>query len=875
MGVPNEFVLQVTPPRVPRHLIARTELAAAVPDLPDRPVIAIQAPAGFGKTSLLAQWRLEHLSRGTAVAWLSAQPEDGPLRFVHGLCHAVRVGAGRPTFAHMLVDAATPPGLEAITIWLAELAQSALDVVLVLDEADRLPAASRELLAYLLHNLPTNMRCVLAARTDCDLGLQDLAAYGHCTVLGAAHLRFSLAETMQMVRGRSGDSFDRDAAARLHEFAEGWPLGVQMALAVMDNSGGLARLDLPGGGLREQFASFLLRNLEPRDVDFLARISVVDALHPELAAALTGDAEAPGHLARLVRDTPVFTAGERTDWLRMHALAREGLRPRVESLPAGDRARLHAAAAAWLAGQGLVDAAAHHALAAGERDHAYALVESSLYDALMTQGHQAAVFDWLERMPAEELDRRPRFRLAAAWSLAGSQRHAEAEQLVARILGQPAVDDELRFECALILGSAANFADDSDRFAALHDEWGEHPPTANPRLLQVHANRSAFRALLDGEPALARLRQQHAPRGTAGYLDHWGDLIVALSYLWQGQVRLADSLLRPALAAAEADLGRRAPFASMLASLLAAAVWERDLPEEAAALLANRLDVIERTALPECVMLAYRTLARMAASSGADHRAAEMLSALDAVGMARELPRLQVVSLAEQVRMHARRDRAVLCRDLVLRLDEFLLQPGLPQGPLWQRSVKLQQALAHGYAHVAAGEWRRALEALAQADAIADRLRLGRLRIELLGLRAFALDRCGERSQPLLQEALGIAGALGLQRVFGDAHPALAEWVAQAGRERPAARPQPPATSSPPSPAAFRVAPATALTPKEREVLQLLARNLSNKEIGLALQVGEETIKWHIKNLFAKLDAGTRKQVVARARILGLLVGEA
>ena len=68
-----------------------------------------------------------------------------------------------------------------------------------------------------------------------------------------------------------------------------------------------------------------------------------------------------------------------------------------------------------------------------------------------------------------------------------------------------------------------------------------------------------------------------------------------------------------------------------------------------------------------------------------------------------------------------------------------------------------------------------------------------------------------------------------------------------------------------------RANPSMALTPKEREVLELLARNLSNKEIGLAMQVGEETIKWHMKNLFAKLDAGTRKQVVQRARILGLL----
>jgi LuxR family maltose regulon positive regulatory protein len=68
-----------------------------------------------------------------------------------------------------------------------------------------------------------------------------------------------------------------------------------------------------------------------------------------------------------------------------------------------------------------------------------------------------------------------------------------------------------------------------------------------------------------------------------------------------------------------------------------------------------------------------------------------------------------------------------------------------------------------------------------------------------------------------------------------------------------------------------RAIPSMVLTPKEREVLELTARNLSNKEIGLAMQVGEQTIKWHMKNLFAKLDACTRKQVVQRAKILGLL----
>ena len=73
------------------------------------------------------------------------------------------------------------------------------------------------------------------------------------------------------------------------------------------------------------------------------------------------------------------------------------------------------------------------------------------------------------------------------------------------------------------------------------------------------------------------------------------------------------------------------------------------------------------------------------------------------------------------------------------------------------------------------------------------------------------------------------------------------------------------------TPAFERALTTTVLTPKEREVVELLARRFSNKEIALAMQVGVPTIKWHLRNLFAKLDAGTRKHVVARARILGVL----
>ena len=356
-------------------------------------------------------------------------------------------------------------------------------------------------------------------------------------------------------------------------------------------------------------------------------------------------------------------------------------------------------------------------------------------------------------------------------------------------------------------------------------------------------------------------------------------MITGLSYLWEGHVQQAEHVLRGALVYAEAELGRRNRFTCMLAALLAAAVWERDRPAEAAALLADRLDVIEHSGLPEALLLAYRTAARVAISEGAEHRALELLSGLDAAAATRRLPRLRIAGLVEQIRLHARSYRASTCRDLCIQIDDQIRKSeddaggeGSARGPVWRLSVQALRDQALAYAAIAAQDWRGAREALARADAYAIQAKFGRLHIELLGLRALVLARCGEESQHVLQEAVDLATAYGLRRVLLDAHPDVGAWVTALSRERTrsAAPSYADAVPAPHQPA-LSAQQGGVLTPKERDVLLLLARNMSNKEIGRALDVGETTIKWHVKNLFEKLDAGSRKQVVQLARILGVI----
>ncbi len=514
-GAASDLLLKVTPPRVPRDLVVRPRLDADDAQFQGRAAIIVQAPAGFGKTLLLAQWRREHLAHGRIVAWLSAQGEDNPQRFVRSLALAVRVASGRPTFGHTLL-AGAPGGLEGITSWLAEVAQSALDIVLIVDSAEQLPPASRESLAYLLHNTPSNLRVQVATRGDHGLAVGDLVTYGQCVVIGAAQLSFRLEETIGLARARFGTRIDADTAAQLHELTEGWPLGLQLALAAIgqrsDPRTALKAASVRAGDLHDHFVDMLVKNLAADDAAFLARVAMVDNLHPELCRALTDEPEAPERLARLARETPIFVAGEDSDWLRMHSLARDVLRTR-SNLTAAEQADLHARASRWFAQQEMLEDAARHALAAGQRETAFDFAERCLYEALMRRGQQSAVLEWVGRLPRAELDKRPRLLLAAAWALALSVRHQEAERLVARILKHADTDAALRCECALILSGAAGFADDPDRFAELHDPWAESPPLSDPVLLYVHANRKAFRAIFEGDPAQARLHQQQAPQG--------------------------------------------------------------------------------------------------------------------------------------------------------------------------------------------------------------------------------------------------------------------------------------------------------------------------------------------------------------------------
>lgn len=878
-----ELILKTTPPKSPRLAVARERLSIDRPELVERLAITVHAPAGFGKTFQLGQWRREWLARGAVVGWLSLDERDDELRFVQGLAAAMAVGSGRQSFAALIAHQPARSALQGLTNWLAEVADLGGEVVLILDEADSLPEATVRLgLTYLLHNIPANLRVVISTRRRLNLKCSELVARGQYLVLDAEALRLRQEETLAILSARFAGRIDTERALRLHERVEGWPLGLQLAIASLEKSASPERaieaLAAGSEDIERYFVDNLLSRLSGEQLDFLTRIAALDMLHPELCAAVTENPRAPQLLQTLCEDTPILHESDHGAWVRLHPLARDFLLRRLASYPPEVREDGHRRAAGWLEAHDLFEEAARHYLKAGAASQAYQTIERCLYDVMLL-GQYGRVLEWLETLPAAVVRSRPQMCLAGAWALAMSERHQDAADLLA-CLGEVAQQDEsIRCEVAAIHSAAAYFADQPDLTLSIIAPWLEdYAPKAPIKVQAILANQAARLALFQGQAERARRICQRAPHyaWTSGMdaICGFSEWLVGASYLHEGRMQPAEAALRASLQRAEQDIGPRSPVAVMLASTLAAVLLESGQPQQAALLLANRLDVLEHLSSPDVILLGYLTSARVAMEQGQNHRCYDLLEALLALGEERGIPRFCIAALAEQIRLHARLGRADTCQALWRRLEQHLAEDWLEQDGLLGPELALLAGVGRCSLRVAQQDWQRLLQELPVLEGIAERLRQGRRVVQLKLFRALALRGLGEEAEAVLHEAISLADEYGLHRVLREVHPQLDKWIEQvrAGQSSPAsAAVAAPVPASPRGETAAQVSASRLLTPKEREVLQLLARNLSNKQIALALEVGEETVKWHLKNLFGKFQAGTRKHVVDRAYMLGIL----
>jgi len=891
-------------------LVLRPRLADQLDEGPG--LVLICAPAGYGKTVLLAEWA----RRGQRpVAWLSLDVGDNdPARFWrHAVAALDRARPGAAERVGPLLGPPAPPAFEGVvTALVNELAAGpdAEEMLLVLDDYHVIGAEPvHASLGFLLEHRPPELHLVLASRTDPPLGLARLRAHGQLTELRAAELRFTADEAaalLQMAAGANAALPGAEVAALVAR-TEGWAAGLQLAGLSLRGQEDVARFVAEFTGSHRYVLDYLAEEvLEPQTEQvrtFLLETSVLERLSGALCDAVTGRTGSQALLEH-VEAAGLFLVplDEVRGWWRYHHLFADLLRARLQEEQPGRAAQLHRAAAAWYEAHGLADDAVRHTVAAGDMTWAARLIEQHFDAVYSMHGEAATIHRWMSMLPVEVVRSRPRLLLAQA-VMAATSGHIEAVEPLLDAAERAPIGwaDEL-FEPTV--GTAASMLVNVPALITLHRGYlaelrGDAEETAALASRALAESREGewmlsynAQGLLTGAEWL-RGRLVEAECGLASRIARWREAghtltmtawdCYELSQVQRAQGRL-DAVVRTCRQALKitAPQGRTPPPAAGPAYVgLGEVAYQRNELDTALRHVTVGIALCRQFVYTPPLATGLATLAWIQQATGDPAGArgaiseAEQVSPGPAAGLLNPVP--------------PQRARLQLAQGDLAAAADWTARRGLSAGdePDYPREpghlLLARVLLAQGRPDQALALLDRLYAAAVSQD------RVGSV-IETGALRALALAAAGEETDAVaaLAETLVLACQQGYVRVFADEGAPMAALL---GRLNAAQRAGQAATGVPLGCLARlhrafgtgRATPdggqgATAvrgivdpLTPRELEVLGMVAAGGSNPAIAADLVVTLDTVKKHVGRVLGKLGAANRTEAVARARELGLI----
>lgn len=890
-------------PKLRGDLVARPRLLERLRRAGSR-LTLVSAPAGFGKTTLLAEWLNATPGDDRSVAWVSLDPSDNePARFwtyvVTALQGAVpTVGSGS---LELLSSAPLATDL-GLTTLLNELAAAPGEVWLVLDDyhlVDDHDVGGG--VAFLLEHLPPHVHVVLSTRADPDLPLARFRVRGELVEIRAADLRFTSDEAAEYLDAATGQHLSARDIEVLEARTEGWIAALQLAALSLQGREDVSSFIAQFAGTDRYLVDYLVEEVlahQPEPVrDFLLQTSVLDELAGTLCDALTGRDDGSLMLTTLER-TNLFLVplDDRREWYRYHHLFADVLRARLLAEQPDLVPLLHQRASRWYEAHDSAEEAVRHALAARDFDRAAYLMEMAV-PAIRRERREALLLGWLKALPDHCIRRSPVLSvlhghmLLVSGDLDGVEASLDdAERALAAGpdgSASPWADtEELRTLPATIAVYRASLAQARGDVAGTVEHARRALDLAGPGDHLARGSANGFLGLAawakgDVAAALETFGQAVASLHASGNLvDELGSTVV-LADLWlaAGRPGKARRLYLGALQRADAA-GERVARAT---SVLHAGISEIDC--EAGDLDAARQHLERAAALGESAAMGesrYRWYVAMSRVAEAEGNPQEAIALLD------EAEQLYRPGFFPQVRPIA-----------AMRARVWVANDNLSQAAVWaaERGVSVTDDVAYlsEFDHVTlvrlliARHRRRqdpsaldeAVRLLARLHAAAETSgRAGSL-IEIQMLNALARDAQGHRPQALqslaqawvqapepegyvrlfLDEGAPMVDLLRVaehQGVAGDhAHRLLGLSAARDGGGV-GARQRAESSSEP-------------LSDRELQVLRLLDSELSGPQIARELFVSPNTLRTHTKHIFTKLDVTNRRAAVRRAHERGLL----
>jgi LuxR family maltose regulon positive regulatory protein len=911
-NVPPLLTTKLYIPPVLRDLVPRPRLIERLNEGLHRGhrLSLISAPAGFGKTTLLSEWVA---TCGRPVAWLALDSSDNdPARFLAYLIAALQTiddGVGAGVLDRFQVPR-PPPIEELLTALINQIDAISTSFVLVLDDYHLIMAPRiHEALAFLLDHPPQNMHLVVATRADPPWQFARLRGRGQLTELRLADLQFTPDEATVFLNQVMGLRLSADDITALTARTEGWIAGLQLAALSMQD-----REDLPGfiaalTGCQHYILDYLVEEVLHRQSEsvqaFLLRTSILDRLTGPLCDALTlehppGAEDGQTMLNRLQRaNLFVLPLDESHQWYRYHHLFADSLRVCLEQAWPDQVPKYHRRASRWYEQHGYLTEAIEHALSADDLDRAACLIEQAAEPTLM-RSEFTTFLSWVEALPEEVTRARPLLnvyyagiqlmdgsplqlaeaRLQEASSAEPSRAVASAvaafQMLIAAYRGDTRQSVELSQQALALLAEDNLFLRSLIAgFLGITYLWSGDFTTAASALGEAIRIGRQIGNLTFSVLALCHLAELHIVRG---------------------QLHKAGALYEQALERATDSQGRRLPIAGIALVGTGYLLREWNDLEAARRHLVEGLELAakwEKTGtFSGYISLAgvEQALGDQEAARGAIRQARQVVMGFDGMEIASIVTGVYQARLSLQQGNHSAVIRWAGERGLEERIKAGELEEGSRTVPFLYAALEY---LAYAEARIAQGQPDEALATLSGLLPMTETGGWTMFVIETLALEALAFQRLSDAPQAMccLERALSLAEPEGFVRTFVDRGPpmaALLEQILEAQQNGCQAlargiapdyvrrlldafgkgektRPREPLP--PPSPPAL-VEP---LSKREVEVLRLLATDLTSPQMARELVVSVHTVRSHIKSIYAKLNAHSRYEALARATELNLL----
>ena len=879
-----------------RDLVPRPRLDALVRRGVDSRLTLISAPAGFGKTTLAAEWVGSSGADGRVTAWLSLDAtDDEPRAFWAYVATALSRALPSVERARSMLDGPDPPPIDVVvTELLNELAAVDDDVVLVLDDYHVIAAPDvHDGVVRLLDHLPPRVHLVVVTRADPPLPLARLRARGELVEIRAADLRFTTEEAAAYLRDTVGRALEPIQVEALEERTEGWIAALQLAAISMRDRDDVDAFIAGFTGDDRFVVDYLVEEVLARQADdvrtFLLETSILDRLTGDLCNAVTGREGGSQTLESLERSNLfVIPLDARREWYRYHHLFADVLRSRL-ALERPDRTgELHRRASRWYEQHGDRSEAIRHALAGRDFERAADLMEPVMAELRQTR-QETTLRRLLEALPDDVLRRRPVLNVAYVGALMTNGELADVEgrlQDAERLLDGP---------------DAQMVVVDRTELARL--------PAA---IAMYRAAQAQIAGDLEGSEAQARRALELASEddplakgGAAGFLalTHWtrGDLEAAHGF-WSeaatsldraghavdvigctrplAEIRFAQGRLGDALQTYERGLqlamGPSGPMrgAADLHVGMSELFLEWDDLDAAADHLRQSQDLGQPAGLPQNAHRWRVAMALLRQAEGDADAADDLLREAERLYVSEFYPPTRPIA-AIAARIHATqgrisearawaRERGLSTADELSSVREYehitLARVLMAQARLANDKEPMREAAAF-------------LERLLDAAEAGGR---GRSLVELLVLQAMAINDLGTAAAALgsLERALALAEREGFVRTFvaeGAPMAALLTMAAAHGVSPDYVRRLQEASTGDARVSAGNRRLDEPLSERELEVLRLLASDLNGPDIARELVVGLSTVRSHTKSIYAKLGVTSRRAAVRRGEELGLL----